>query len=364
MRLSFILFRYFSKTFLLWFLIFMAGVLCIILLFDLSEILRRASSRPHVTLPLIIEMVFLRLPFLGQQLLPFVVLFSTMFALWRLNRGSEIIVTRAAGVSIWQMLSPVVLCALFIGLFDLGVINPVSSMMMSRYKSMNSELFLGEKGGISVSETGIWLRHYNDVGSFVMRVGRVDLTSKTLSDVMILEYVEGEKLKTRINASQGVFKEGGLSLQQVWVLPINKTPAFYHKLFYKTDLTPAHLKESNLSPETLGFWELPHFISLLEKSGLSSVQYKLHWHALLARVFWLAAMVILAATCSLRPLRQGGTVLLIISGTAIGFVLYFLKDITNAMGQSSTLPVLVAAWAPVFLSGFFGMAFLLHLEDG
>ncbi len=105
-------------------------------------------------------------------------------------------------------------------------------------------------------------------------------------------------------------------------------------------------------------------IHLMQKSGLTGHKYRLHLHSLLARALWLMTMVIIAAICSLRPIRQGGTVMLIISGTTIGFMLYFLKDITYAMGQSATLPIILAAWATFGLSTLMALAVLLHLEDG
>ena len=109
---------------------------------------------------------------------------------------------------------------------------------------------------------------------------------------------------------------------------------------------------------------LPKFVNLFEKSGLSGAKYNLYWHSLIARAFWLLAMVMLAATFTMRPFRQGRTGFLIMVGLGMGFVLYFLRDVTYAMGLASTLPIMLAAWAPVGISAMMGIAFLLHWEDG
>ena len=127
MKLPLSLSRYFTKSFLFWLSVFFFGILVLIFLFDFSDLIRRASTRPHVTISLITQMAFLRLPHLGQQLLPFAVLFSTMFCLWQFNRYNEIIVARAAGVSVWQMLTPLMFAATLVGAFDLLIINPMSS---------------------------------------------------------------------------------------------------------------------------------------------------------------------------------------------------------------------------------------------
>ena len=78
----------------------------------------------------------------------------------------------------------------------------------------------------------------------------------------------------------------------------------------------------------------------------------------------LAAVVILAATFSLRPIRRGGTAIIMVSGIGTGFLLYFLSDVVYALGVSSKLPVVLAAWSPALITSFLGVAVLLHLEDG
>jgi lipopolysaccharide export system permease protein len=57
-------------------------------------------------------------------------------------------------------------------------------------------------------------------------------------------------------------------------------------------------------------------------------------------------------------------VMLLVSGVAAGFLLYFLSDIVVALGLSAKIPVLLAAWTPAGISTIFGISMLLHLEDG
>ena len=78
----------------------------------------------------------------------------------------------------------------------------------------------------------------------------------------------------------------------------------------------------------------------------------------------LAAVVILAATFSLSPVRRGGAAVMIVSGIGTGFLLYFLSDVIYALGVSSKLPVVMAAWSPAVVASFLGISVLLHVEDG
>jgi hypothetical protein len=82
------------------------------------------------------------------------------------------------------------------------------------------------------------------------------------------------------------------------------------------------------------------------------------------RPFLLCAMVLIAATFSLRMQRRGGATLMIMGGVATAFALFFLSDIVFALGLSATIPVVLAAWTPAGVSMLMGAAMLLHLEDG
>jgi lipopolysaccharide export system permease protein len=114
----------------------------------------------------------------------------------------------------------------------------------------------------------------------------------------------------------------------------------------------------------MSFWSLPGFIRLLQRSGFPAQRHRLYFDILLARPFLLSAMVLVAATFSLRRERRGGTTMMIVGGVATGFLLYFLSDLIFALGLSATIPVTLAAWTPTGIGMIFGTSMLLHLEDG
>jgi lipopolysaccharide export system permease protein len=51
-------------------------------------------------------------------------------------------------------------------------------------------------------------------------------------------------------------------------------------------------------------------------------------------------------------------------GIFSGFVIYFVSDLVAALGLSGSIPVIMAAWAPVGISILLGTVLMLHLEDG
>ena len=105
-------------------------------------------------------------------------------------------------------------------------------------------------------------------------------------------------------------------------------------------------------------------LELLERAGFSGHRHRLQFHRLLSTPILFVAMILIAATFSLRPQRRGRVGLLILSGIVTGFLLHLISNFVFALGLSNRLPVELAGWTPAGVSLMLGVALLLHLEDG
>jgi lipopolysaccharide export system permease protein len=313
---------------------------------------------------LIIQMSLLKLPKLSLELAPFVVLFATMIAVFRLARTHELTIVRAAGVSVWQFLLPVVTVALLIGGFLLAIINPLSAVLYARYEILEAEIFRGQASLMEVSPSGVWLRQADGHTNSVVHATRVAPDSMILSDVIIFTFEGEDKFIGRVDAATAQLKPGYWLLKSAQVTTPDHPTQFLAQYELPTDMTPERIQDGFGSPETISFWELPSFIRTLEAAGFSATRHRMYWHRSIAGPLLLFAMVLLAATFSLRPPRRGGAVRLIMGGIASGFLLFFLTNLVAALGQTQSIPVALAAWAPTAVSTLLGVSFLLHLEDG
>jgi len=365
-RLSTTLSAYIARNFLLTFLVLFGLFLMLIFLFDTVELLRRAAAKPDITFSLVLEMAFLKLPHMGQQAFPFAILFGGMAAFWRLARTHELVITRAAGVSVWQFLLPVLGLAFLLGLFQIGVLNPLASTTITRYERIEAVNFKGQKSFLALSNNGLWLRQANADGQSVVHSRFVLQTGKDveLRDVVVFNYKENDRFIGRLDAEKARLEDGFWHMTNAWVHTPEETPRLEKDYWLATDLTLNRIQDSFAPPETMSFWDLPGFIQTLEKAGFTAVRHRLYWHSLLASPLLMCAMVLIAATFTLRHARQGGGTYVIGAGVMTGFVLYFFSDIVFALGLSDSIPATMAAWTPAGVATLLGLATLLHLEDG
>ena len=366
MRLSLTLTKYIARSFLKNFLTVFIIFLTIIFLIDTVELLRRASNHPDISISLILKMGLMKLPFMAQKLFPFAVLFGGMASFWSLTRTSELVVTRAAGVSAWQFLLPVLLASFILGVIKITLFNPLASAMLLKYDTLNAVHLKGQSNLLVVSKNGLWLRQSNGKNQSVIHAPRLNIVENdiSLSDVTIFNYEGADKFIGRIDALKCNLEDGFWHLTNVWVNGIDKPPKFKREHWIETDITLNKIHDSFSPPETMSFWSLPGFIDNLENSGFSAIRHQLYWHSLLSAPFLLCAMVLIAATFTLRQARRNSGSFVIIGAIVTGFLLFFVTDVIFALGLRESIPVILAAWTPSGISLLLGLAMVFHLEDG
>ena len=368
MTLPWTLFRYISRHFLLSILLALFGLIAIMVLSDIVELIRRASGKSDIPLSVILEMAALRIPFSAEKLMPYAVLIGSMMALTRLTRTHELVVARAAGISVWQFLLPAVAVVMALGVFIATLFNPFSAVLLMRYEHIEGKYFSGSPSLLSISSSGLWMRQIEHesptVGEHIIYTMRVSQSTMEFSNVIVFTFDKAQKFTERLDAAQAVLEDGALHLHKVTRSVPGHPPEMIPEMELPTTLTLTHIQDSFASPETMSFWHLPSFITMLENAGFSALRHRLYWHSLLASPFLMAGTVLVAAVFSLRQPRRGKIGLLVAAGIVSGFLLHFFTDIIFAFGSAGTLPIALAAWSPAIVVIMIGAALLLHLEDG
>ena len=347
----------FAKTILATFL----AVFALIFTIDLVETLRRAGDSPRATGLMMTMLSLFHTPVIAEQVLPFAVLFGAMIAFLNLSRRLELVVARAAGVSVWQFLTPPILVSLLIGVLSVAFYNPVSAYLKQRADQIEAKIF-GQAG--QSSSAGLWIRQKSVDGQAIIRAERATEGGVNLSGVTVFGFDPNGRFEERIDADAASLHRGFWRLDDAkLVTPGVETQAVGAYLL-ATNLTPREVSQSFTPPETVPFWSLPALAEQSERAGLDAAAYRLRYQELLARPLMLAAMVLVAASFSLRFFRMGGVGLMVSGGVASGFVLYVCTKLVGDLGGAGFISPTVAGWSPAVVGCLCGVLALLHQEDG
>jgi lipopolysaccharide export system permease protein len=346
-----------------------AGALAILAsiigLIDVVELSRDIGARAEVGVLQLMQLMLLRAPLVLLQVLPFIFLFGVLSAFTGLNRRSELIAMRAAGVSAWRFILPVAAAVFLLGVGVVTVINPLATNMSARAETRQAELLEGRQ---SDKAEEVWLSQGGQGDQVRLYARDRNELGTELTGVSVRFYVRDDTgglfFTRRIDAERAVLADGEWRLSNARVAYPGQPALFTPTISIPTTLDARSTLERFASPRTVSFWDLPGRIARTEAAGLSSLRYRLRWHELLASPLLYAAMSILAAGFSLRLLRLGGLAGLAGAAVALGFILFFANELLSAMGSAELLPPAAAAWAAPVLAMLAGLTLLAFTEDG
>ncbi len=339
------------------------GVFVLVVLVDYVEMTRRAADFANASPLTVAKISLYRVPQVTERILPFSVLIGAMVCYLNLSRRLELVVARSAGISAWQFIAPALLVSLALGVFATAVYNPVSAMLREQSKRLEAELF-GDKAMGQQATAGFWARQRSADGNSIIHAVSSRDQGSSLDAVTVFSFDASGVFRERIEAKNATLESGYWRLQDTRIYSSASPPRQFETYRLSTALTPEQVRESFATPETLSFWQLPQYIELAGQAGLQAAGYRLQYQVLIARPFLLTAMVLLAASVSLRFFRMGGVTKMILSGIIAGFLLYVISKVTEDLSKAELMHPVAAAWLPVLAGGLTGFVALLYQEDG
>lgn len=360
---------YFARKFLTLFAGILGVFFLLMTLIDLVEQISRFSAR-GVAFGDILELTLLNAPKGLYDILPLVMILTTISLFLGLARSSELVVVRASGRSaLRSLVSPLIVAAL-IGVMAVAVFNPIVAATSKRYETLFENYISGSAQAFSISSEGLWLRQGDQNGQSVIRASRVDSGGTVFFNVTFLNYHSSGGPSSRIEARAARLTDGAWELTDVkrWQFVSGANPEadaeVLAELRIPSTLTRERIRDSFGMPSTISIWDLPAYIDQLERAGFSARRHTVWMQRELARPLFLVAMVMIASAFTMRHSRFGRTGLAVLTSIMMGFGLYYIRNFAQIIGENGQIAIALAAWTPPVASVMLALGLLLHMEDG
>jgi lipopolysaccharide export system permease protein len=316
---------------------------------------------------LLATIALLKVPSLVEDALPFAVLYGSIAAFVIANRRLEVVVARAAGVSAWQFLLPACAVGIVAGLLATTVYNPAAAALRAWSGTLGSQLFSAKSQPTQAPDSNgpIWARQRSSDGTESI-IGSVQSYDGGLGLVGVTAYVfdRSGHFRERIDAPKAHYTPGAWQLEDATITAVSTNPSRVARYDIPTNLTEDEVKRTFLQLDSVSFWSLPALAASARHAGVPADRYEMQFNVLLSRPILLLAMVLIAANVSLRFSRSRDLGRVIITGVAVGFMLYVVMKIASDLGSGGIVSPPLAAWLPAIVATLVGITVLLHLEDG
>jgi lipopolysaccharide export system permease protein len=190
---------------------FLFGLGALTSLMLLSQIAKKFGALVGKGLPwrVIGEVFALSLPFIVAMTLPMAVLLAVLYAFSHLAADNEITAMRASGISVYQILAPVLAWGVFMSAFNFAFVDQVLPRSNARLRGLLIDIGR-KKPTFELREQVI-----NEVppSQYFLRAGRIDAATGRLRDITIYD-VGGETSRRIIYADSGqmAYAEGQTDL--------------------------------------------------------------------------------------------------------------------------------------------------------
>jgi lipopolysaccharide export system permease protein len=362
-----ILDRYIARRFLATFGATLLAFLCILVLIDFVEQIRRFGDDVDGLRPLL-ALTLLGAPRGLYEILPLVTIIAALVLFLALGRSCELVVTRAAGRSALRMLLAPMAVALLLGALAVAAVNPIVAATTRELESRIDRIN-GETSILVLAEDGLWLRQAGETGQTVIRAGRSNLDGTELGEVTFLSFGQDGQPERRIEAQAARLEAGRWRLTEAKAWPLGAPnpeaeATLYAHLDLPSTLTPDQIRDSFGTPSSISIWELPAFIERLREAGFATQRHQTFLHAELAQPVFLLAMVLIAAGFTLGHPRGRRLGLFVLAAVLTGFAAHFLGNFAQVLGENGQVPPALAGWAPPAATVAAALGLLLHLEEG
>ena len=366
----FIIYKYFTKDLIRYFLIALFSLMALVFFVDLIELFRRASNKVGVTHLQqanffdILGMASLKITGNIEKILTFAVLIGSISCFNQWKKNNYYITTRSSGLSLWKIITPSLLCFFFLGIFSITLLNPFSTLMNKKYENLETIFFKHKKvNNFSFDNKGFWMKQTFNGKTIIINAFRVNPEQKTLNDVNIFILNKNASFEKRISAKNAKFDKKKLSLTNAIITDNESLIKSFGKYNLNLDLSSKNINVSILEPESIYIINLPNYILNMKKFGLNISKHLIHLFKLICQPLLLISMILLSASLMLRSSERKGKVGIVSLSLVVGFSLYFVGDFVFALGSSEMLHPIVSGFGPTFIGLFSGCYLVSDIDE-
>ncbi|EKD45886.1 MAG: hypothetical protein ACD_69C00091G0002 [uncultured bacterium] len=295
--------------------------------------------------------VLLMLPYDIYQFFPMASLLGSVIALGLLASHSELIIMRAAGMSLVNIASAVVKAAMvFLVLMILvgEVLSPIALRSAARIKTKAIS-----SGQVLLTKQGVWL--YNN-HNFI-NINSVSNDGK-LQGITRYQFGDGLKLQMASHAESAVYTGGQWVFSNVIQTEFNDTvvtSSSFSEQQWPFAFSPKLIGVTHVDTDHKNLFELRSYIKHRVVSGLDVANYKFEfWRRVFAPLATLI-MILLAIPFIFGPLRSTSMGLRMLVGIMAGFGFYMLHQFAGPMSIVYQVPPVLAAILPSLIFAVIGV---------
>ena len=309
-------------------------------------------------------LTILHIPSMIIQLLPFIIFITSMKFIIDIKNNKDLLTIKVFGISNFKVFLLISFISFFIGWISLFLLNPVTSSMTKYYEKIKANYSKDIDHLVSFNKNGLWIKENLTNGQRIISSKEID--QKKLKKLTIFNFDKDYNLTNKIYSETANIEKNKWMLKNV-VLVNFTGDVFDQNELEELEIESIYTYEKITSLyknfDTLSFIDLvTNYQSLLDQ-GYSNVFLKQSFNNMLSMPFFLLTMTALASILVLGKLTKSNNTRYVFIGLISCILIYYLKDLSIALGKTNRIPLTLATWMPIIIIGLFSSVGILQINE-
>ena len=312
--------------------------------------------------PIILTCIYI--PSMMMQLLPFIIFITSMKFIVDIRNNKDLLTIKVFGISNLKIFFLISIISFLIDLIFLFVFNPITSTMLKYYENTKATYSKDIDHLITFNKNGLWIKENMPTGQRI--ISAKEINKNFLNDVVIHNFDKDYNLTQKLHSKSANINNNNWVLSEVVIFEFNKS--LINKINekeIKINSIYTYEKIINLYKnfDTLSFVDLLGNYRNLINQGYSDIFLKQSLHSMLSMPFFLLTMTSLASILVLGALKRSKNTKFILIGLISCVAIYYLKDLSIALGKTNRIPLTLATWMPIIIVGIFSSIGILQINE-
>ncbi len=356
--LNYLLKKFFKNFFLVVIVFYCFGI--ILNLFEEVEFFKNLNV--SILTPLALTSIYI--PSLIIKILPFIIFISCMWFMVSIRNNKDLLILKVFGYSNIKIFFILAFSAFIMGWLILFFINPVTSTMSKYYEKTKSNYSRDVDHLINFNKDGLWIKEkINNKHRFI---SSSKLIGYDLQEVTIFHLGDDSKFINKIIAKNANIEKNEWVLTNGIIFTssegvVEKKEFDIYKINSIYDLQKINSLFKNF--DTMSFVDLILNYKKLLNNGYNESFLNQSLHSMLVLPFFLLLMTAIASILTIGNLKQSNNLTMIVVGLITVVLIFYLKDLSLALGQIGRIPLILSVWAPIIALSLFTFIGVLQINE-
>ncbi len=316
-----------------------------IILGSLEEITFLKNLDRHFLYPYFLT--FLNAPITLFEIFPFIILLSTQFLFYSLNKQNELDLFKTNGLTNLKIIKIIFLLSVFIGIFNVIIFYNLASNLKFYYSNIKNTLSDDNKYLAMVTKSGLWIKDEIDGKKYIIKSNLIK--DNFISKTVINEFDNDFNLIRVIQSDKIDIKNNYWVIYNPMITKDNLTEFQNENLILQTNFNYEKITKIFSNITTLDINKLFDLKKDYEKLGYSSDEIYMQLLRLLSVPALYGILVIVASIIMFSMPKKMSMIFQITIGFLVSIIIYYLIFFSTSLGTGGKIPLEMSIIFPLLI---------------